>query len=65
MPRRIFRLLACRLCPKLTINRRHSDNIDNSLNRREKRADRRLDDGNAAVASQCLAYAGNRITRYP
>ncbi len=65
MPRRIFRLLGCRLCPKLTVNRRRSDNIDNSLNRREKRADRRLDDGNAALTRNCFAYPGDGITRYP
>lgn len=65
MQRRIFPLLGCRLCTKLTVNRRHRDNINNSLNRREKRADRSLDDGNAALASQCLAYPGDGITNDP
>ena len=65
MPRRIFRLLGCRLCPKLTVNRRHCDNINNSLNRREKRAYSSLDDGNAALARNCLAYPRDGITRYP
>ena len=65
MQRRIFPLLGCRLRPKLTINRRRSDNINNSLNRGEKRADRSLDDGNSALARNCLAYAGDGITNDP
>ena len=64
MQHRIFPLLGCRLCPKLTINRRRSDNVDNSLNRGEKRADRSLDDGNAALASKCLAYPGDCVPGY-
>ena len=65
MQRRIFPLLVSRLCPKLTINRRRSDNVDNSLNRGEKRADRSLDDGDPALARNCLAYARDGITSDP
>ena len=65
MQRRIFPLLVSRLCPKLTVNRRRSDNVNNRLNRREKRADRSLDDGNPVLARNCFAYPRDGITNDP